>query len=1009
MSESKQREPCPPERKRSQTALDKTDAQFRTLVNTIPDMVWVKDTEGVFLACNPVFERLLGAKEAEIVGKTDHDFAEKELADFFRKHDREAMAGGKPCTNEEWLTFADGGYRGLFETIKTPMHAADGMLIGVLGIARDITERKAAEAKIQRQTQLYAALSQCNQTIVRCVDEVELFPLICQGAVQFGGMKMAWIGLVDDASERIKPVASYGDGLEYLEGIQISLSADDPDGRGPSGIAIREDQPIWCQDFQTDPRTAFWCEHAARFGLRASASLPLHRNGVAIGTFTLYAGETNAFDEDARNLLVEMAMDISYALDRFTLEAERKNQEIEILAAHAQLQATIAAIPDLLFELGLDGRYYDYHSPRTELLAAPVDMLLGKLVCDVLPLDSAETVMSALREAHEKGLSNGKQFELSLPQGRLWFELSVSRKPVDPGQEPRFIVLSRDITERKRSEEDLRIAATAFEAQDGMMITDANGVILRVNRAFTETTGYTSEEAVGQTTSMLRSERHNEKFYATMWQNIRDTRAWQGEVWNRRKNGEVYPAWLTINAVNGADGSVTHYVGIHTDITQRKIAEDKIQNLVFYDSLTQLPNRRLMLDRLQQALASSARSGHEGALLFIDLDNFKTLNDTLGHEKGDLLLQQVAQRLASCIREGDTVARLGGDEFVVLLEDLSEFPQEAATQTESIGEKILTRLDQTYSLAGHEHHSTASIGVTLFSDHLNSTDELLKQADLAMYQAKAAGRNTLRFFDPEMQVAVMASAALEADLREALQKDQLLLYYQAQVDGDGALKGAEALVRWQHPQRGLVSPAEFIPLAEETGLILPLGYWVLKTACAQLAAWAVRADRVHLTLAVNVSIRQFRHPDFVDQVLAVLELTGADPLKLKLELTESLLVDDVEDTIAKMTALKGRGVSFSLDDFGTGYSSLSYLRRLPLDQLKIDQSFVRDVLTDPNDAAIARTIVALAHGMGLGVIAEGVETLEQRDFLARSGCHDYQGYLFSRPLPLEGFEQFLKL
>ena len=568
-------------------------------------------------------------------------------------------------------------------------------------------------------------------------------------------------------------------------------------------------------------------------------------------------------------------------------------------------------------------------------------------------------------------------------------------------------VLASEVTERRRVEAEIRIAATAFESQEGMIITDAEGVILRANKAFADSSGYTVEELVGQTPRLLKSGRHDQAFYAEIWETIKRTGNWQGEIWDKRKDGEIYPKFLTITAVKSSDGTITHYVGTHTDITARKLAEDEIKHLAFYDPLTELPNRRLLLDRLQQALASSARSGHNGALLFIDLDNFKTLNDALGHDKGDLLLQQVAQRLAACVREGDTVARLGGDEFVVMLEDLSGSPEEAATQTEAVGEKILVAFNQPYLLAGHKHHGTPSIGATLFSGHRSSIADLLKQADLAMYQAKAAGRNTLRFFDQEMQAIVTDRAALEGELREAVRQQQFVLHYQPQVQGDGRMTGAEVLLRWQHPQRGMVSPAEFIFLAEETGLILPLGHWVLETACAQLAAWANQPQMARLSIAVNVSARQFHNKDFVDQVLAVLDSTGANPQRLKLELTESMLVSNVEDIIAKMTALKVRGVGFSLDDFGTGYSSLSYLKRLPLDQLKIDQNFVRNILIDPNDAAIAKMIVALAESMGLTVIAEGVESEAQRDFLAHQGCHAYQGHLFSHSLPLAEFERFV--
>ena len=491
-----------------------------------------------------------------------------------------------------------------------------------------------------------------------------------------------------------------------------------------------------------------------------------------------------------------------------------------------------------------------------------------------------------------------------------------------------------------------------------------------------------------------------------MLEALRNSGGWQGEIWGRRKNGEVYPKWLTISAVTGADGQVINYISTHHDITERKKAEKKIEELAFFDALTHLPNRTLLLDRLKQAMTSGNRNHTYGAVLFIDLDHFKTLNDTLGHDQGDVLLRQVARRLSDCLREGDTVARLGGDEFVVVLERLSPNEREAATQTEALGEKILAALNQPYQLGTLDHRSTASIGATLFLGQETSIDDLLKQADLAMYKSKEMGRNGLRFFDPGMQTIVIERAALESDLRRAIREDQFVLHYQAQVAGEGRVTGAEALVRWRHPVRGMVAPADFIALAEDTGLILPLGQWVLRKACTQLADWAGRPALAHLAIAVNVSAKQFREPDFVGSVLAALRESGANPHRLKLELTESLLVDNVQDVIEKMHALKAKGVGFALDDFGTGYSSFSYLKRLPLDQLKIDQSFVRDVLIDPNDAAIARTIVALAQSLGLGVIAEGVETQTQRDFLASSGCHAYQGYFFSRPLPLDGFEAY---
>jgi diguanylate cyclase (GGDEF)-like protein/PAS domain S-box-containing protein len=571
-----------------------------------------------------------------------------------------------------------------------------------------------------------------------------------------------------------------------------------------------------------------------------------------------------------------------------------------------------------------------------------------------------------------------------------------------------FQAIGQDITQRKRDQEELRIAATAFESQVGMTITDSNSIILKVNKAFSEITGFCAEEAVGQTPRMLSSGRHGASFYAAMWQSLSLNGKWAGEIWNRRKSGEVYPEWLTVTAVKDNSGQNTHYVGTFLDISDRKLADDRIKELAFYDPLTRLPNRRLLMDRLDVALASCNRHLRRGALLFVDLDNFKLINDTLGHHRGDRLLELVALRLSAWVRDGDTVARLGGDEFVVMLEDLSEHEIDAAMQAEAVSAKIHSALNQAYQIEGVDHHSTPSIGITLFGGgQSEAIEEPLKRADLAMYQAKAAGRNTMRFFEPRMQEEISSRAELEDGLRDALERNEFLLYYQPQISGPKKITGAEALVRWNHPVRGIVPPGDFIALAEESDLILALGEWVLNTACMQLAQWADRPQLAHLTVAVNVSARQFRHTDFADQVLEVLDRAGANPKRLKLELTEGLLIKDIEGVIAKMGKLKALGVGFSLDDFGTGYSSLAYLKRLPLDQLKIDQGFVRDILIDPNDAAISKMVIVLAESLGLEVIAEGVETEAQMNLLASQGCNAYQGYLYSKPLPLDEFEAFV--
>ena len=615
--------------------------------------------------------------------------------------------------------------------------------------------------------------------------------------------------------------------------------------------------------------------------------------------------------------------------------------------------------------------------------------------------------------AHQQGLrgevlsSTGERFrradgtdQFVRWEVRPWFEAGETVGGI--------VIFTEDITERVKAETSLRIAATAFESQDGIMVTDARHRILRVNSAFTRITGYTEEEVVGKTPRLLKSGRQDACFYELMWNSIGDNDNWIGEIWNQRKNGEIYPELLSVTAVKDALGTVTHYVGTFVDISQRKKAEQEIEHLAFHDHLTSLPNRRMLMDRIAHAQSLSARSGSFGALLLLDLDNFKMLNDTLGHLMGDLLLQQVAQRLSHTLREGDTVARLGGDEFVVLLANLSDDSMTAAEEAGTVAGKIQQGFRNPFTLEHHLYPVSTSIGVTVFSGHRQAGDDLIQQADIALYQAKKAGRNTLRFFDWQVQETLNARATLESDLRHAFARHRLTLHYQVQVNEHGHPVGAEALLRWYDPDRGVVEPVTFVPLAEESGLILEIGAWVLERACLQLHAWQQHAATRHLVLSINVSPRQFHQPDFVKQVIRAVDRHGIDASKLKLELTESMLMEQIDRRVNEMNVLKMAQVGLSLDDFGTGFSSLSYLRKLPLDQLKIDQSFVRDVASDDNDRTIVSAIIAMARSLGLEVIAEGVETEVQRDFLLQEGCRCFQGFLFGRPQPPEAFEAHLR-
>lgn len=693
---------------------------------------------------------------------------------------------------------------------------------------------------------------------------------------------------------------------------------------------------------------------------------------------------------------------LSHQQQRRAAESALRKSQNESELSRQSLEATLAAVPDPLFEMDIHGRYLDCHVSHSEELKLPVDFIIGKTVFEILPFNAAKTVISALTEAEQSGVSHGYIMRIPHEEGDRQFELSVARKDLKGEILPHFVVLARDITDRKKAEQELHIAATAFNSQEGMLITDKDYQILRVNSAFSRVTGYEPEEVIGKTPAILRSGKHESDFYDRMKTSLYEDKYWQGEIWNKRKNGELYPQFLTITAVQSDSGDITNFVGSFTDITQRKLDEEHIHKLAYYDPLTALPNRRSLQERLESALRSCNRTEQLGAVVFIDLDNFKNLNDTKGHNTGDQLLIHVAGRLVQCVRNADMVARLGGDEFVVVLENLGADESTAVTTVRRIVEKINMSLSFPFTIGQENYLTSCSAGVTMFS-HGDLVDDVMKRSDMAMYQAKASGKNTYQVFDPDSHMTLFSRAALEVELRKALPLNQFKLYYQVQYRGE-EVTGAEILLRWVHPERGMISPAEFIPLAEDTGLIIPIGDWVLNEACKQLQIWQRSEQTAHLTLAVNVSARQFEQEHFVEDVLVSLKRNGIKGSQLKIELTESMVLLDIEDTIAKMSQLKLHGVRFSLDDFGTGYSSLLHLKRLPLNQLKIDHSFIRDIMTDSDDAEIVQTIVSMGHTLRLNVIAEGVETKEQQQFLSHCGCDCYQGYLFGRPMPLEEFE-----
>lgn len=880
----------------------------------------------------------------------------------------------------------------------------DGTPDYLVATVQDITERKQAEAKIARLTQMYSALSECNQAIVRCTSEQQLFPLICRFAVQFGGMKMAWIGLLDPQTRAIREAASYGEGTEFLRDVQVSADADSDFGRGATGQAIRELKPFWIQDYLNDPITAPWHECAKRAGWRASASLPLTCNDVAVGAFMLMAGEVGAFDEAIRNLLVEMAQDISFALGSFAKEAQRRQIEATLRESERRFRDLYEKAPLAYQSLDVAGNILEVNDAWLALLGRKRDEVIGRYIGDFLSEASLEVLNDQFPRLRRQGRIDGPLFHFVHRDGSLR-QLMVNGR-VARDQDGNFLrthCILTDLTERLQSEEQLRLAATVFEqSTEGIIITDAERKILMVNRAFSKITGYSAAEVLGRKPSMLSSGHHEEHFYRALWAAVGSTGHWSGEMWNRSKDGDIYPELVSISQVIGDDGKVSHYVGIFSDISEHKANEAHIQHLAHFDALTGLPNRSLLADRVGQALSSVERNGEPLALIFLDLDRFKNVNDSLGHRIGDELLIQVAQRLQSGLRDEDTVSRLGGDEFILVL------PGTSADGAAHVAGKLLTVLSRPYRIEQHELIITPSLGIAMYPTDGESYEALSMCADAAMYRAKQSGRQTFRFFTREMQERSERTLQLENALRHALELDQLRLHYQPQIalDPPGVI-GVEALLRWQHPELGNVAPADFIPVAEDSGLILPIGEWVLRTAARQMKSW-IDSGMAPLVMAVNLSAVQFRQsmlPELVSQILGEI---GLPPHCLELELTEGVAMEDPPAAIAVMDDLHARGIRLAIDDFGTGYSSLSYLKRFKVSKLKVDQSFVRDIARDPESEAIVEAIIGLSRTLGLQTIAEGVETAEQLDFLRAKGCHEVQGYYFAKPLPAADFEVFVR-
>lgn len=728
---------------------------------------------------------------------------------------------------------------------------------------------------------------------------------------------------------------------------------------------------------------------------------------------TLPAFENNFNNTHEHSLIALMGIALSFLLgwlswllltgrERAVVLASKMTQELR--QTQAELEATLDAVPDVLFEVDLAGRYHAFRTSRLNLLAVPPEMFLGKLISEVLPAQASLISRDALQEANANGFSIGQQIEIPIGGELHWFELSIARKNDIGAGEPRFIVISRDITERKKSEEQLRLGAQMFtSSRDGIVITDARNRVLSVNPAFTTITGYSEAETIGRSPGFLKSGRHDQAFYAAMWQDIQTDGYWQGELWNKRKNGVIYPEWLSISAVKDASGSIASYIGILSDLTDRKADQERIAYLDHYDKLTQLPNSDLLFDRAALALATAKRTSGRVSMLFLDIDRFQYINDSLGRSVGDQVLRTIATRLVRNLQADDTVCRHSADEFILLL------PNTSAHGAAHAASRMLAIIKEPVVLdSGQELRLTASVGAAIYPDNGTDIEKLTQCAGAALKQAKLNGRDNFKFFTEQMHGQVNDILLIENQLRQALSKGELLLYYQPQVDAlTCRMIGAEALIRWQHPEWGLVLPSRFIPIAENSGQILAIGDWVLRTAVQQVASWQ-REGLPVVPVAVNLSALQFHQSTLCETVGAALQNCQLSPALLELELTERIAMEDSSLAVEQIRKLHAMGVTLSIDDFGTGYSSLSYLKLYQIDKLKIDQSFVRELGHDDNDGAIVRAIINMSHGLGFRTIAEGVETQFQLDYLRAQGCDEIQGYLFGHPVPAEEFASLLR-
>ncbi len=987
-----------------------SEAQFYALVELSPDAFLIH-VDGRIVYANPAAVSLLGARRTgDLIGLSATAIVHPDFVPLVRERIARQQRGERvPRVEQRYLRLD--GISVDVEVTSAPFLYRGRTAIQVF--ARDVSERKRSERRIERLTNLYAALGSTGELVARARSRAELFEGACRIAVDYGRLQTTWIGLASETTRRIEAVAAKGPAASYAREIVIALDADVPEGRGPIGISVREGRPYVSNDFMTDPGTGPWRARAASHGLRAIAVFPLREGGRVIGAITHYAGETQYFTPDLVDLLERMAGELSHALD--TLAAEERRSRAEEALSHSErtLSTLMSNVPGMVYRCRNDDEWtMDFVSEGClDLTGYRAEEIVGNRVASYNQLTMEEDRERVFREIRA-ALTRRSRFEVEYRivhrSGAVrWVSEKGTGVLLADGTVEAIEGFVMDITERKRAEEDLiRFRAAMDTVADAIFLVDFDTLrYIDVTETTCRLLGYSRGELL-QLGPREINVAFDEAELRRLFRQVRAMGTQYSKIdpatrYLRRKDGAVIPVEVYRHYLRV--GSRELIVAGARDISDRLRAEEMLKHQANHDALTGLPNRNLLADRIGQGIARAHRDRRIMATMFLDLDDFKMVNDTLGHRAGDQLLQQVGERLSRCVRDGDTVARLGGDEFVVLLND-----QPSKESVTHAVHRILAAIGQPLNVEGHEIITSSSMGISLYPSDGDNGDELLMHADTAMYQAKAGGRGNFRFFSAEMNIELSQRMKVEAGLRKALERDEFVLHYQPRIGlRSGRIEGVEALLRWNSPDVGLIAPGRFIPVAEDSGLIVPIGQWVLRAACRQLCDWHARGAS-KITVSVNISPRQFKRSELVETIERTLAETGLEPKYLEIEVTESLVMENAEDFVARLNALKALGVEISVDDFGTGYSSLNYLKRFPVDRLKIDQSFVRDITADRDDATIVKAIVRLGHSLGLRVTAEGVETGEQLEFLRACRCDQAQGFFFSRPLPANELEPLLE-